>query len=666
MWVYNNDFACRTRAAGTIMRRRRQQHETSQATGDSTDSTDASSTASTTSNFLLQRVECVGVHAFRRIFAGAIAYDSMEFSRRGEFEDYFDDATRLHARFGWPLPHVVPQPYRLMRFVPHLLVGSAVCIGLTPRTWVCARGIGAFAFVAVWGHLFLCDASRYVNHYYLYLLVGALLLAFTISAQRRAWLLVLRVQFSAVYLFAGLAKCNAEWLVRGEPLRTYLTMATAHGRVLSPLRGLLDLPAVVASAAAFSLTFDLLVGFALWRRATRGPAAALAACFHMSNTVLFNTIGSFPFVSLASCLVFWPEHVAASAQSAGKARAAHENGKGKCTGKGSENGAGVSPSGVGDRTTLALAGVWVAWQALLPLRHHAHSSDVSWTKLGTEFGWRLMADTTDGWVSLDLVVRHGGAVQVYPVHPSSGGGAPVTLPAHAIRQLSAMPALLEQYVAAEVSAARRLLRLPPSSSLSVYAECWKSVNGRPYQRWCDPSHDWAVEYAGDGASGGGAYTYAPTTLAAVPQALMRSLLGGRGTLPPWMLARHVGSSWKGLSDTDMAAQAAASSWRAKGYTVEAFVDGGDTRRPAWRDRILRSAGYREAWLMCAAGSVELHADAPTRWLADESGGGAGAIVLRPGQWASLVIGRWHSLRRQVQLQVRVDPEDVAAWLYVMR
>lgn len=597
-----------------------------------------------TAEFLVERVHCTGLRVFRCVFAAAMAYDAGVIIWRAELDDYFADPTRLHGRYGWPLPSVTPLSIVYMRRLPHLFIASAVCFGLSPRAWL--RAVGLLTFVLSWGFLFLCDAARYVNHYWLYLLVAILLLRITCeeldvdgtpkssgrrSSCRRVSLWTLRAQFTIIYLYAGLAKCNAEWIVRGEPLRTYLAMATADGRILSPLRGVLDAEALIAGGAAFSLFFDVSVGFALWRRSWFAPAAALAAFFHLSNAVIFHTIGSFPFVSLASCALFLPE-------SAIVARAT-ERGRGRLQG--------------GGRSALIFSAAWVLWQALLPLRHHAHSSDVSWTKLANEFGWRLMADTTDGWVSLDIVVLPGlvaeqhsiSPARVYPAHPSSNGGAPVTLTSHAIRQLCAMPHLLEQYIAAEHAAARAALGEPPA--LQLYAECWKSVNGRPYQRWCDPTFDWATAVPR-------AVEATPRSIAALPYALASSLLG-LGGRPAWMLARDVGP-WGAPSAADVAAQDVAQRWRARGYTVEAFSDA--PHRPPWRDRILRSAGHREASLLCTFGELKLRADAPTRWVPSDPEEPNLIVSMLPGKRAELQIGRWHSIQNV--------GGGAASWLYAMR
>ena len=251
---------------------------------------------------------------------------------------------------------------------------------------------GLLVYATGWTYLFLCDATRYFNHAYLFLLVAILLLLFELS-QSRYLLYLLRAQFSIVYFYAGLVKSNAEWLLRHEPLRTYIDMATSDR--LATLRPLIDdFPWLITAAALFSAIFDLLVGFLLWNKTWRRPAIALCALFHLTNAVLFETIGSFPFVSLASCLLFLPEEDSSKAAAAKK------------TDDAPPKRVKLSAS---KRLQLGLAGAWLLAQALLPLRHHLHSSDVSWTKLGNEFCWRLMADTTDGWISLEIVVEDAAA-----------------------------------------------------------------------------------------------------------------------------------------------------------------------------------------------------------------------------------------------------------------
>ena len=173
----------------------------------------------------------------------------------------------------------------------------------------------------------------------------------------------------------------------------------------------------------------------------------------------------------------------------------------------------------------------------------------------------------------------------------------MTLTSHSIRQLLASPGNLQQYIVAERAAAAKALlggtlgseasaernRFRPGGAsnhgrggrrLSVHAECWKSVNGRPYQRYCDPTFDFGGQDGPD----------APLSVGSMS--------------PRWMLPRLQGP-WGAPSEADVAADAAANEWRARGYTAEAFVDA--PGRPPWRDTILHSSGYREARVLCTHG-----------------------------------------------------------------
>ena len=122
-----------------------------------------------------------------------------------------------------------------------------------------------------------------------------------------------------------------------------------------------------------------------------------------------------------------------------------------------------------------------------------------------------------------------------------------------------------------------------------------------------------------------------------------------------MLARDVGP-WGAPSAADVAAQDVAQRWRARGYTVEAFSDA--PHRPPWRDRILRSAGHREASLLCTFGELKLRADAPTRWVPSDPEEPNLIVSMLPGKRAELQIGRWHSIQNV--------GGGAASWLYAMR
>ena len=333
---------------------------------------------------LLEPVESNGLLWFRRAFALAMVHDAIVMHSRSELRDFFDAPGRLHFSYPWPLPSV--RPIVGMAHLPWLLGVSACTFGsgAAPR-------LGLACFTVVYAYLQLADAARYVNHYYLYTALGLLLTLAAIDGDgarltRRLYLLLLRAQFSIVYLFGGLAKCNAEFVLRREPLRGFVRDAVDGAGRLAALRGWLDAEPFIAAAAVFAIAFDLVAGLAFWRRAWRTTAMVAAAAFHGTNALLFTTIGSFPFVAFAASALFTEESSVFTPAAPAAARR---------TGKPS---AAASSGGVGKwrrGATLGFGCLWVSMQALLPLRHHLMSDDVSWTRLGNDFAWRMMADTSE-------------------------------------------------------------------------------------------------------------------------------------------------------------------------------------------------------------------------------------------------------------------------------
>ena len=203
----------------------------------------------------------------------------------------------------------------------------------------------------------------------------------------------------------------------------------AADRPLHLLQGLLDSDGAVAVLAPLAALYDLLSPVALWhpRPRVRWAAAAVGVCFHATNSLLFQTIHSFPFVCTAAYLLFLhagapflpqpqqpqqPQQQPQQQQSPPPPQPQPQQPQPPCRAR-------LLCSG-------AAALAWVAVQLLLPLRPWLQSADPSWTKLGDTFAWRMMADVSDGWVSLTL---HLPGEAPSTVHPQSSG-APVLLPGH--------------------------------------------------------------------------------------------------------------------------------------------------------------------------------------------------------------------------------------------
>jgi vitamin K-dependent gamma-carboxylase len=177
--------------------------------------------------------------------------------------------------FGW----VEPLPGEMMNAVFLAMAASAILIalGLYYRA-------AAVVFFVLQTYALLIDVANYWNHYYLFILVGFLMIfvpahrAFSLDVARGAvfhsndapsWgLWILRGQMAIVYFFAGLAKATSGDWWDGEPMRGYL--ATQPG---FPFVGRWFNEGWMVDLASYSgMLFDLfIIPLLLWRPPASPP-----------------------------------------------------------------------------------------------------------------------------------------------------------------------------------------------------------------------------------------------------------------------------------------------------------------------------------------------------------------------------------------------------------
>ena len=398
-------------------------------------------------------VDAAGFIAFRVVFGVLLALVPVRMVVYEWVEPLFLAPTFRfgYAGFGW-----VPRPsaevlYGLLalQFVAGLLLAAGV------RT-----RLAALAYFLAFTWVELIDQATYLNHYYFVSLVTALLVVLPVHGRTPAtvprWALVwLKAQVGVVYFYAGVAKLGGDWLLRGEPLYTWLSAMT-HLPVVGPLMAERWLAIAMSwGGCIYDLT---IVGLLLWRP-TRKLAWAAVVFFHVVTWSLFP-IGVFPWVMIASSTLFfepdWPRRLLRRpAVDLPAARPA--------------------PTWA----TLAL-GVWVFLQVTVPLRGFAMPGTLNWTERGFRFSWRVMLIEKTGLVDFRVVDRQTGRTRtVYPADHLS----PVQ---H--RLMRTQPDMIAQY-------ARHLAHTHQAehhTDVAVYADAFCSLNGRPTQRLIDPEVDLSV------------------------------------------------------------------------------------------------------------------------------------------------------------------------------
>lgn len=377
---------------------------------------------------------------------------------------------------GWPLAPVPRASHALLTGVVAVvgLAGAAIAAGLAPR-------VAAAVFLCGFGYLELLDRTTYLNHYWAMSLLAALLIVlpsdgtWSITGRRRGdgvpqwavWLI--RAQVAVIYVGAAVAKLDADWLLRGQPLGMWLAARTDLP-VVGPL---LALPAAGIVASWAGLAFDLtIVGWMSWRR-TRVPALLAVVVFHAVTWVLFPGIGVFPLLMVSLATVWLPPDWPVAAHRwvqvrAGPARA-------------DDRGDGPRPVRRVSRVTLAFAAVWLAVQLAVPLRHLLIPGDVRWTEEGGRFAWRVMAEEKVGWATFVVEDPVNGDVQRVAL-------SDVVTPNQA-HVTAVRPDLLHQV--AQVLAARH--EAVAGVRPRVRADARVSWNGRANAPLVDPGVDLAAQ-----------------------------------------------------------------------------------------------------------------------------------------------------------------------------
>ena len=376
--------------------------------------------------------------------------------------------------FGWVRP--------LSGWGMYLLFGAigalAVCVAVGYRYRLCAT-----LFFLGFTYAELIDRTTYLNHHY-WISLAALLMVFlplnrtfSVDAWRnpsirtdavQSWVVwALRAQVGVVYVFAGIAKLNADWLLHAQPMRIWLYQ---HGEM--PVAGSLLQELWVAYAMSWTgALFDLtIVGWLLWSR-TRLWAYLTLVVFHLITWLLFPKLGIFPWLMIAGTTVFlrpdWPLLALRRLRAQWLVERIKTDGTPERTDT-------AMPSPWAARAAVVALGLFALAQVLLPLRHFAYPGNVRWTEEGYLFAWRVMLTEKTGLVHYR--VSDEDTDRTWLVTPDD------YLTPLQVERMSFQPDLIHQ--TARIIAAD--FARQGYDQVEVKAEAFVSWNGRPNARLIDP------------------------------------------------------------------------------------------------------------------------------------------------------------------------------------
>lgn len=422
-------------------------------------------------SFLHTQTSNAPLIVFRVIF-GALAFlGSLRFVAKGWVKELYQDPQYYFTYYGFDWVKPLAGDWMYLPFVIMMLAALGILFGAFYR-WSSAFYFLAFTYVE------FLDKTNYLNHYYLFSLIAFLLIF--LPANRRysldvRWkrvetstttfpivILLLQLQLSCVYFFAGLAKLNADWLFRAEPLFTWLQ---SH-RDMPVLGGLFGEKWVAFAFSWFGCLYDLLIVFFLFYRPTRKIAYLFVVVFHLMTSLLFP-IGIFPLVMICLTTVFFHPTW-------------HEKLLGKLGDRSPIN-AKLTASFFPTISKIGI-GIYLVMQLIVPFRSLLYPGELFWNEEGFRFSWRVM------------LMHKEGLATFYVRDPKTNGEIEIVnrkyLTQRQEDQMSTQPDMLIQFAHFLADEFKDTTFVFNHQSYriqnpTIHADVFVSVNGRPAQKLID-------------------------------------------------------------------------------------------------------------------------------------------------------------------------------------
>ncbi len=320
----------------------------------------------------------------------------------------------------------------------------------------------------------LMDKTTYLNHYYLVSILSFMLIFlpahanYSLDAKNNPklqadkipkWMVdSLKFMIAIVYVYAGLAKFNHDWMFEALPLAIWLPT-----KVSLPFLGQLMheswMHYIFSWGGAF---YDTFIVFFLLYRPTRIYAFMMVVIFHVLTALLFP-IGLFPYLMIASSLLFFSTD-------------RHEiwlnklwDFLGQSSSVFARNQFFVPYSIYRFSGFILVA--FLSFQLIFPFRHLLYTDNVYWTEQGYRFSWRVMLMEKTAYANFKVVSKKTGK-RFYVQNQDF-------LTPLQEKQMSTQPDFILEY--AKYLGAH--FTGQGHEELEIYVESYASLNGRRNQKY---------------------------------------------------------------------------------------------------------------------------------------------------------------------------------------
>jgi len=337
---------------------------------------------------------------FRIGFGIMMCYGVIRFWLKGWIETIYIQPNFHFSYFGFEWV----KPLGNFTYILFIICGLAtifIALGFKYR-------IAIITFFLSFTYIELMDKTIYLNHYYFISMMSFLMIFLPLNAsfsldsylQKKSYNLVpnwtidtIKIMLTIVYLYAGLAKINSDWLLKAMPLKIWLP-----SKYDLPFLGenLMQQNWFYYAMSWSGMFYDLLIPFLLFYKRTRIFAFILVVFFHVFTRVLFP-IGMFPYVMIISTLIFFDSNFHKKIISILRITI-HRLLKLKNEIVINE----VYPL-LNRKISLTIVFLFLSVQLLFPFRYLTYPGELFWTEEGYRFSWRVMLIEKMGYTNFKIV-----------------------------------------------------------------------------------------------------------------------------------------------------------------------------------------------------------------------------------------------------------------------
>lgn len=422
------------------------------------------------SEYFNKTVSAAPLAIIRVVLGGLLFVGIIRFWMKGWIEELYIKPKYFFSFFGFEFVKPIGE-YTYLIFVICAIACLLVMLGLFYR-------VAMSVLFASFTYIELMDKSTYLNHYYFISMVCLLMIflpahaTFSLDARRNRtlasrevpkWSLdVLKLFVCMVYVFAGLAKVNSDWLLHAQPLRIWLPAKNDL-----PVIGFLFNKVWVAYLFCWAgCLYDLFVPFLLLNRKTRIVGFGAVVIFHTLTAILFP-IGMFPYIMIGISLIFFSGDF--HEQAVNKLESFFRIGPAVVSGeKVYAYPVAVKP------VVMSFFAIFFLVQIILPIRYTLYPDELFWTEEGYRFSWRVMLMEKAGYAEFVVRDDEGNKINV----DNSQFLTPLQE-----KMMATQPDMILQYA----HILRDHYRQHGLNDPEVYVDSYVTLNGRLGKSLIDPS-----------------------------------------------------------------------------------------------------------------------------------------------------------------------------------